>query len=90
MALMPAIDPDEVKEYTVDWSTDLGGADTIASSSWTVPTGLANDSDSHTSTTATIWVSAATMGVNYVATNRITTAGGRTLEQSIVIPCRAK
>jgi hypothetical protein len=89
MALMPAHDADELEDYTVDWAAEIG-TDTIASSIWTVPSGLTKQTDSHTTTTATIWVTDGTIGENYVATNQITTGGGRTLEHSIVIPCRAK
>lgn len=77
-------DPDAVLDYTIDWSTWLGD-DTIATSGWTVPTGLTEDSDSNTTTTATVWLSGGTVGTVYTVTNEITTAGGRTDDRSIQI-----
>ena len=77
-------DPDAVLDYTIDWSSWLGD-DTISASSWTVPSGLTKDSDSNTTTAATVWLSGGTEGVIYTVTNQITTAGGRTDERSIKI-----
>jgi hypothetical protein len=82
-------DPNSVLDYTVDWY-DEGwlGIDTIATSTWIVPTGLTNIAESHTTKIATIWLSGGTAGTNYEVTNRITTAGGRTDDRTIVIECR--
>ena len=80
-------DPQAVLDYQVDWSAWLG-TDTIASSSWTAETGITVDSDSHTTTTATAWVSGGTTGERYRLTNHITTAGGRTDERTITIVVR--
>jgi hypothetical protein len=80
-------DPDAILDYTVDWSRWLG-TDTILASQWTVPTGLTQVSSSNTSTSATVWLSGGTAGQAYTVTNRITTAGGRTDERSIVINVR--
>lgn len=49
-------DPQAVLDYNVDWSTWLG-TDTIASSVWTVEAGLTKDSDSKTTTIATVMLS---------------------------------
>lgn len=82
-------DPDETKDYERDWSTELG-ADTIATSTWTPDTGITVDSDSHDTTTATVWISGGTDGTNYDVLNTVTTAGGRTLEHSLQFRIRAK
>lgn len=82
-------DPDEVLDYVRDWSAALGD-DTIATSVWTVPTGLTKDSDTNTTTTATIWLSGGTLGANYEVLNRITTAGGRTFDKTLRFRIRAK
>lgn len=79
-------DPDAVLDYQIDWSTWLG-SDTIASSSWVIPTGITEDSDSNTTTTATVWLSGGTAGTTYTVTNRIVTAGGRTEDRSLTIKC---
>lgn len=79
-------DPTDVDAWSVDWATKLG-ADTISTSTWTVPTGITQTtpSPSNTTTTTTIWLSGGTDGVHYTLTNRITTAAGRTLERSFVV-----
>lgn len=82
-------DPDSVLDYAVDWS-DWLGTDTIATSSWTVPTGITNDSDSNTTTVATVFLSGGTIGQRYDLVNRITTAAGRTADRTITIIVRSK
>lgn len=77
-------DPDAVIDYVVDWEDWLNG-DTIFTSVWTLDSGLTEDSESETTTTTTIFVSGGTAGQQYVATNRILTAAGRTNDFSIII-----
>ncbi len=82
-------DPDAVLDYTVNWETWLDG-DTIAASSWTVPSGLTEDSDTFGDSTATVWLSSGTAGKNYNIVNHITTAAGREEDKTLVILCREK
>jgi len=86
MAITPAAtftkDPSAVLDYAIDWSAWLG-SDTIATSTWSVPTGITRDSDTNTTTRATIWLSGGTAGQTYQLTNTITTAGGRTDQRTI-------
>jgi hypothetical protein len=77
-------DPDAVLDYTVDWSTWLG-ADTISTSTWTVPTGITEDSETEDTTTTTIWLSGGTVGAQYELVNEIVTAAGRTENRTITI-----
>jgi len=77
-------DPDAGKDYAVDWASWLG-TDTIAESEWIVPAGLTQGEDSHTTTKATVWLSGGTDQARYVVTNRITTAAGRTEDQSFIV-----
>ncbi len=77
-------DPSAVLDYMIDWSRWLKG-DTIQTSQWTVPAGLALVSQTNTTTTTTVWLSGGTAGQTYTVTNRITTASGRTDERSIII-----
>jgi len=77
-------DPNEVVDYDRDWSdqmTDL--SDTIVTSTWTVPSVITKDSSSNTTTRTKVWLSGGTSGETYTLLNRITTAGGRTLDQSV-------
>ena len=82
-------DPDAVLDYKIDWS-DWLGSDTISESSWTVPSGIMKDSDSKTSTSATIWLSGGTDGEEYTVTNHIVTASGREEDRSITIVCKER
>ena len=74
-------DPDSVMDFAVDWS-DWLDSDTISTSTWAVPTGITNDTDTNTTTVATIWLSGGTIGKQYTLTNRIVTAAGRTADRS--------
>ena len=80
-------DPDAVLDYSIDWSAWLG-SDTITTSDWIVAgadSDLAVDSDSKSTTAATVWLSGGTLGLTYTMTNRITTADGRTDHRSISV-----
>lgn len=61
------------------------GEDTIATSTFTVPSGLGKVAESNTTTTATVKLSGGTLGEIYSVTNRITTAGGDTEEASMYL-----
>jgi hypothetical protein len=76
--------PAAALDYVEDYLTYLG-ADTISTSTWTGTGGITKNSDSKTSTTTTVWFSGGTAGQNYLWTNRIITAAGRTDERSIII-----
>ncbi len=77
-------DPNAILDFGLDWSPWLG-ADTIATSVWTLPAGITQQSASNTTTTTTIWLSGGTAGTKYLVTNRITTAGGRTDDRTMTI-----
>lgn len=83
-------DPNSVLDYSVDWSSWLASGETISSSVWTVEAGLTKDSESNTTTVATVWVSSGTAGSDYEATNRITTTDGRTDDRTITIRVRER
>jgi hypothetical protein len=81
-------DPNATLDYGFNWASWLG-TDTITSSTWTV-TGATKDSDTHDTTTTTVWLSAGVVGTPIVAMNRIVTAGGRTDDRTMVITVREK
>jgi hypothetical protein len=85
----PFKDPDEVLDYEVDWTARLDG-DTISTSTWIVPSGIVENSASHTSTTTTIWLAGGTLAATYEFLNRITTAGGRTMDQTVKLKIKTK
>lgn len=78
-------DPDEVLDFTIDWSDWLPSGDTISTSAWTVPSGITEDSKSNDTTKTWIFLSGGTDGTEYKLTNTITTAGGRTAQRTIQI-----
>lgn len=77
----PTKDPSETLDYTINWSALLAG-DTIATSTFAVPTGLTLSSSSNTTTTSTAWISGGSWDRTYTITCTITTAGGRTYQRS--------
>lgn len=81
LAFAYAKDPDEVLDYDFDWSAWLG-TDEIATSTWTVSSGLTKDSQSNSATATKVWVSGGTDGQTYTLTNTITTDGDRTAERT--------
>jgi hypothetical protein len=112
--IMPSKDPQAVEPYFIVWCDEDGTNDgtasdrgelqgaSLASSTWTVPTGITKDSSNtdavtingvayDADTVSTIWVSAGTANKNYachcvIVTDDVTP---RTLEKTIIIPVRA-
>jgi len=108
--ILPDKDPDSVEPYFIVWCSadgtndgsandtgELQGA-TISTSTWTVETGLTEDSSNTSSVTiqgityaintaAAITLSGGTADTEYTLTNRITTSDGRTLDKSVIICC---
>lgn len=85
----PEKDPDETLDYRISWSARLAG-DTIASSEWTVPSGMTKESDSNTNTATTIWLSGGTDKQTYSIVNHIVTAEGRVMEQTVRIRVKSR
>lgn len=94
-------DPDETLDFRISWadsgandgsSTDTGWliGDTIVTSTWIVPAGITEVSESNNNTDAWIFLSGGTLGEKYRLTNRITTAQGRTADRSITIEIASK
>lgn len=82
MLTWPNKDPDEVLDYQIDWSERLG-VDNIVTSLWIIPTGITKDSETFALKNTYIWLSAGVLGSLYTLTNRVTTSGGRTMDQSV-------
>lgn len=80
-------DPGATLDYSVDWTEFLETGEAIASSTWTVPTGITEVTTSNTDTKGTIWLSGGTLGQTYELVNRITTDNNpaRIDERTIVI-----
>jgi hypothetical protein len=93
MASWHAKDPDEVLDYDFDWTGRLKG-DVINSSVWLQVDGsdglLVIDSDEFTTAATKVWLSGGTLGQVYQLTNRIITAGGRRMDQSVKLKMKSK
>lgn len=77
-------DPDAELDFAIDWSEWLPHGDAIASSQW-IADGLTIERDSHTASKTTVWISGGENRRRYKATNRITTAGGRVDDRTIIL-----
>ena len=82
-------DPDAILDYSVDWAQWLAASpvDTIQTSSFAVIDGgtLSVQTDTTSTTRATVWLQGGTVGESYRVTNTITTAAGRTAERTITL-----
>lgn len=96
MLTWPPKDPNEVLDYQLDWADPddprLETGETLSSSVWSVAEGdVSIDSDSYVGTgLSTVWLSAGTAGTKCILLNRVTTSGGRTYDQSVVLRIRDK
>ncbi len=82
-------DPDAVVDFSVDWSRWLNG-DEISSATWTVPLGATKTEEAMTATVTTVWLSGGTEGRAYRISVRITTAAGRTTDESFEIAVKSR
>lgn len=90
MPYWPNKDPDEVTDFDINWTKRLDG-DTIVSSAWTVVNGtVVINSDSESATLTKVWLSGGTLGETCELRNRITTAGGRTYDQTVLLKIRKR
>jgi len=87
-------DPHAVLDYVLDWyNLDdiaehppyLNEEETISSATWTVATGITEDSVSKTDTTTTIWLSGGTAGESYSIACKIVTSDSRTDERTFTV-----
>lgn len=81
-------DPDAVLDYEVSWASWLATGETISTSTFAVPVGITKDSESNTTTAATVWLSGGTVGQSYTITNHIVTSQGREDDRSMQIQIR--
>lgn len=80
-------DPDSTIRVPFYWASQLAG-ETISTSDFVLPDGLTEGTNSGTGSTRATLVSGGDCGAKYRITNRITTSGGRTLDQTKVVLVR--
>lgn len=73
-------DTPEILDYQFDWAANayLAAGETILTSIITVPTGITINTQTHDTTTSTVWLSGGTIGTTYKLVCTITTNQGRT------------
>ncbi len=76
-------DKDEAVSHTVNWTRDLHGG-TISSVTWST-SGMTNESQTNTSTTASARLSGGTPGTDYRITCAITTSLGEDKEVEFTV-----
>lgn len=82
-----AKDPQDIKDYQIDWSARLEGSEEIASIEWTVPTPLDAIKQSSTTNSATIWLGGGIAGELYDVRCKATTNEGRVFNQTVQLRC---
>lgn len=82
--------PAEILDYAVDWSQRLAAGDKITESDFTLPPGIVATKSSNTDTLTEVWISEGEAGQVYPVQNRIRTAAGRTMDQTIKLKVKAK
>jgi len=75
-------DPEEIRDFGIDWSPDIG-TKTISASVWSVVSGtVVIDSDDHATTTTTVRLSGGTAGETCSLLNHVTLSDGEEYEQT--------
>lgn len=87
MSMIGTKTPDEVKDYSLDWSKDIGSdiITSTANSTWSVsPAGVTvtQATLAANGTLTTVWLSGGTAGQVYLVKNKITTTAGRSLSKT--------
>jgi len=74
--------PADNRDYSLDWSANLGPSETIQTSVWSVPAPLSAGSSTINGAVTTQWISGGSPEAVYVISNTITTNQGRTFDRS--------
>lgn len=86
----PPKDPDDVLDYSIDWTARLDDADSIQSSDWSVVDGdVVIDSQSTSGAKTLVWLSGGTDATTGILLNRVVTIGGRTMDQTVSIKIKS-
>ncbi|HMN12571.1 MAG TPA: hypothetical protein PKD55_09635 [Bellilinea sp.] len=83
-------DPQAVLDYVFNWSGWLEQAETIATHTITVPTGLTVDSHTEAAGIITVWLSGGTPLQDYAVACKVTTSLGRTDERTATVMVRER
>lgn len=78
-------DPDDVLDYSFDWSQWLATNETISTFTALPSPGITVNSTSNTVSITTVWLSGGTAGTPYTVTHRIVTNQSRTVDRTMTI-----
>jgi hypothetical protein len=80
-------DPTDELDFTRTWDDWLAEGETISTVQWTVEAGLISTGtpDTHTDTTATIWLEGGEVDEEYDVACKITTSQGRVVERTFTV-----
>lgn len=84
-------DPQETVIFTMDWTSRLAASETIATSDWTIATGLTEGAGAIVTGNlkTSITLSGGTAGQTYACVNTVVTSTGQTLERTGFVAVRA-
>lgn len=86
IASWSAKDPNDVLDYSIDWTALLIGGETVSTASWSVsPSGLTIGTTAISSPNTSAWLSGGTAGVQYAVTCQIDTSASRSYERTVLI-----
>ncbi len=83
-------DPQDVEDYTLDWSLRLADGDFIVSVSHVLPASLQLISENYTETITTVWIAGGLEGATYPVTAHVTTDKGRQHDRTFNLVMRQK
>lgn len=83
-------DPDDIRDYSIDWADELSTGVTISTAVWTVPEGDVEVDESSISGSITqARISGGTLGAVQLVQCRITTSAGEQFDRSRYIEMRS-
>lgn len=77
-------DPSDISWWSLDLASFLNG-DTLATATWTLPTGLTKAAETNTTTVAKVKISGGTAGESYACVLDVTTTDGQTFQRTITL-----
>lgn len=90
----PFKDPNEVLDYAIDWTARLPGGDTLTNSTWSIvesnPVLTIDNQSMDPAGLTVVWLGSGAVGVTYHLLNRVTTLGGRTMDQTVKLKIKEK
>lgn len=81
-------DPNTIKDYTWDWTSDLGGDSILSAQVTASPNDLTISAPTTTSTHVSVNIGGGVLGVKYRVTCRVSTNNSKIFDKLITILCQ--